>query len=491
MGLFVTERYELLRSIGRGPISELHLARLCASAGFARPVAVRSLNERLAKDPRFVGTWAAAASEIAQRPSPHLEDVLDLVVDGERVYLVTEWIEGLSLARFLASFEAPPPWPLVTRVLVGLLDGLHRLHTIEPPLVHRGVGAAAVRISVDGAVKLTRSGVAAGLAAIGEGRADAERSGLWRPSPEVLEGGAAVPASDIFGAGGLAFEALAGTPAFGEDLRAEPADLASLRADVPPLLVALIERALRAEPEDRFASADEMARALERLLHAEPKPVDAPALGQAVREARERLDRPASSAGAPVGPAALAASVRGMKKSEPKRPRGLPTQHTIHVDETELVVLSDLGTLPPPAGPPDEADPAPEGLPPEVESPEPKRYKFEPKERAATKRAMGLVPQESEAIPLMLTKSRTSSVPLGLRPANTEFLDEDQVDRLTLDPAKRPQGLGRARTEFLDEDQVDRLTMPESPRSKRPSGLQPSKTEFLDEDEVDQLRVDD
>jgi len=479
VGIFVTERYELLRSIGEGPISELHLGRLHASGGFARPVAVRALDARLAKDPRFVGTWAAAASEIAQRPSHHLEDVLDLVTHEERVYLITEWIEGLSLSGLLSSFEEPPPWPLITRVLVGLLDGLHRLHTISPPLVHRGVGADAVRISVDGAVKLTRAGIAAGLAAIGESRADAEQKGLWFSSPESLAGGAATAATDIFAVGVLAFTSLADTSPFGEDLGAEPADLSALRPDVPPLLVALIERAIRAEPKERFVSADEMARSLEHLLHAEPKPIEAPALGRAVRDARERLDRPPSSAGTPIGPAALAASVRGMKKSEPKQPRGLPPQNTMCVDETELTVLEDLGTLPPPA-----------------EKDQPKRYKLDPKQRSATKRALGLSPVESEAVPIMLM-SKKRAVPTGLSPANTEFLDESQVDRLTLEPSKRPTGLGPARTEFLDESQVDRLTVPEAAPKKKPSkkkvpgGLRPSKTEFLDEDEVNRLRVDE
>jgi len=498
VGSFVAERYELLRRVGQGPIAELHHARLRASAGFARPVAVRKLAPHLAKDPRFVGTWAAAATEIAQRPSAHLEELLDLVVDGERVYVVTEWIEGVSLARFVSAHDRAP-WELITRALIGVLDGLHRLHAAQPSMAHCGVRPEAVRLSVDGAVKLTRAGVAAGLAAVGQGRAEAEEAGLRHAAPELRDGQSASPASDQFGVGVLAFEALAGRGPFeGDDLRGEPVDLTALRDDVPPLLVALIERAIRPDPYDRFASADELARALERLLHAETTPVDAARLGRAVRELRRPAEAVARAA-APMGPAALAATIRAMKGSDEhvppdKRPVGLPADNaTQMVQDDELKELS-LDKY--------EAELVESERPP----------------------AKGLPPEESVALPLMLTKTKPqkrpqglgrartefldeSAVdrltlhddpaprarPKGLSPAKTEFLDESAVDRLTIEPAepkaKRPQGLGAARTEFLDGSQVDRLTLPDGP--KRPQGLSPAKTEFLDEDEVDRLRVDE
>ncbi|MCA9738362.1 MAG: hypothetical protein KC645_12125, partial [Gemmatimonadetes bacterium] len=89
---------------------------------------------------------------------------------------------------------------------------------------------------------------------------------------------------------------------------------------------------------------------------------------------------------------------------------------TLHVDDADFIALQ---SDPPPA-----AEPEPE---PEDRK---KRYKFEPKEREATERARGLVQQESEALPLVLNKIKG---PRGLSPAKTEFLDEDQVDRLTLE----------------------------------------------------------
>lgn len=464
MRSFVSERYELLREVDEGPIGKLYEGRLRASAGFGRPVAVRQLSGRLANNTRFVGTWAAAAAELADRPSPHLEAMLDLVVVGDQVYFVTEWIEGLGLARF-AEAAAPLPWTIVARIVIGVLDGLHRAHERNPPLCHRGVTPSAVRVSIDGAVKLLRFGVAAGLGAIGEGRAQMERDGLWHPAPELRAGESATPESDLYGAGALAFTILTGR------VPGDDPDLGVARNDAPPLFAGLIEKALREEPRDRFASADEMARALERMLRAEPEPCDARALGLAVRSVRERADLPRSAVA--TGPAALAASVRGMASSEPKpatepaeatpqkRPVGLPPQNTMHVDPSELTEVTEDGEE------------------------KPKRYRFEPKERQATQRARGLTDQESEALPLLLQKK-----PTGLAPARTEHLDADEVEKLRIEE-RRPMGLRPAKTEYLDEEQVERLTIPGEPSAKHPRGLTPVKTEYLDEDQVDHLTVDE
>ncbi|MBX3274396.1 MAG: protein kinase [Sandaracinaceae bacterium] len=469
MGTFDGARYTIGRRVTDGPIATLHEGRLDGGAGFSRPVAIRVLAPRYAKDARFVGTFAAVATGIAARPSPHLEEPIDLVLDGDRVLYVAEWIDGLSLEHFVATYEHAP-WTLVTRALVGLCDGLHRLHTIEPPYVHRGVGARAVRLSIDGAVKITRAGVAAALAATGEGRADAVEAGLWHAAPELLEGRGATPATDVFGVGALAFAALAGVPAFHDDALAEPRDLGALRKDLPSLLVSLVERALRPEPGDRFESADEMARALERLLHAEQTPVDAAALGRAVRAARGRAPRFAKTG---PGPAALAATVARMAGAEPtsaKRPVGLPSERTMHVAESELTRLESVRPIPDDA-PGGETDETIEATAP---PPLPGR---------------GLADDESIALPLVLGRRK----PAGLAPAKTEFLDAGEVDRLTVTEPRRPVGLGAAKTEFLDEGEVDRLTVepPSPPALRRPMGLSTAKTEFLDESEVARLRLDE
>lgn len=558
----VVASYDLEAEVASGPLAKLWRGRLRASAGFTRPVAVRQLAAKLAKDPRFVGTWAAAASELATIAGPHVEQVLDFVVDGENVLIVTEWIEGLSLRRWRASSEEPIAWPLAALVGVDVLDALVRPHQRSPALLHGGLTSAAVRVAEDGTVKLMRFGAASALAAAGAGRRRMEGAGLWHAAPELAAGKAATAATDQHAVGALLFELLTGQAPFadGEALAAgEARDLSSLRADVPPLLVAHVERALRAEPRERFDSVLTMARALAQLLRSSPEPVDRATLARAVRDARS------GAGGAPsamvAGPAALAASLRSMTGGEPPAAARAEAERPTEAEgEPEAVEAAPDEEAPAePAGaepadePPSEEQPAeeasaegaapeeaaperppssgeqklPQGLPsnrtmavsvselkeivvgePPSERSEPsekKRYKFQPKDRSATRKVeeeksavLGIPVQESDAAPLPLTKSKK---PVGLSPAKTEMLDDEQLDELTI--GRKPAGLSPAKTEHLDESQVDRLTIggagnkkPKKSREpdatpKRPLGLQPQKTELLEEDEVDQLEIDE
>lgn len=529
------ERYELLAEVADGPVAKVHRGVMRGDAGFTRPVAVRELHPRYAKDPGFVGTWSAEAAELAALGGSNVERVLDVIVDDARVFVISEWVEGISLRRWLgAAGDRPLEWPLVARIGVGVLHALEAPHARTPPLLHLGITTAAVRVSEGGAVKLMRYGAPAALAAAGAGRREMQAAGAWHGAPEILDGEAPSPASDQLGVGALLYELLASEPAFAGDAKlaaGEAGDLAALRDDVPPLLVAHIERALRLDPNGRFASAAEMARALEQLVRTSSEEADRASLARGVAEARERGGVKRTQI---AGPKALAASVRamaglasgeteespskvptGLPETEAKLPQGLPENRTMAVSITELKEIPVGDTLPP-----DEpTDPKTvEATADEAE--DKKRYKFKKKERSATKKSaeeksLGLAPQESEAAPLPLTKSKR---PMGLSPNKTEFLDGDEVDRLKI--GKSPLGLAANKTEFLDGEQVDRLTLENIPsakkkkkrkkkktgeakageakpkkkkkaKSKKPMGLSPNKTEFLDESQVDRLKIDD
>ncbi len=509
MGRVVRDRYELGVEIAEGPLGSLWRGQLRADAGFGRLVAVRELAPRFARDPRFVGTWAATASELSRLAGPNIEQMLDLVVEGERVYLVTEWIEGVSLTRWVRGLDGEPfPWPLAVRLGVGLLHGLIGPHANQPALLHGGITPSAVRVGLDGTVKLTRFGASSALAAAGAGQAELEANGARHRAPELARGDAATPATDQHAVAALLFELLTGEPPFADLEAGDARDLSDHRDDAPALLAAHLAVALRREPADRFDSVDTMARALAQLVRTTSAEADRASLAEAVDAARSRVS--SAPPEAPLrGPAALAASLRSMVTepaeapspgARPKIPVGLPEDRTMAVSVSELQELPRVSEPPEPdaeeavgeAG--DEASQE-AGEHPEAE--EKKRYKFQPKDRSATRkvaeeRARGLSPQESEAAPLPLTKSKR---PEGLAPARTEFLDDLQVDQLTL--GKAPTGLGAARTEFLDDSQVDRLTVAGAAdeaakaRSKAPTGLAPARTEFLDEDEVDRLAIGD
>jgi serine/threonine-protein kinase len=340
--------------------------------------------------------------------------------------IVSEWIEGTSVARWLRfqTSERTVPWQLGVAIAVEVLRGLVGPHACDPPLCHEGLGVHSVRIATDGTVKLIRFGVASALAVRGTAHRRLEELGVRTPSPELLGGGAATVASDIFAVGALLYEMIAGQPPFDAPIgderdaqiaAAEPPDLSVLREDVPPLLVSLIERALRREPIARFDSATTMIRALTQLLRTEMEP---------------------------SSPEAVAASVHASLSPRIALPTGIPDQSTIHVEIEELTVMPTIVV-----GDAREAQ--------LIEEPD-------------SVEGRGIPDQSSEAEPLPLTRPSTENVAqmqriAGLMPQKTEYLDDELVDRLTV-----PENIGlkAQRTEVLDSDQVDRLTLPDSKKPR-------------------------
>lgn len=521
MGESVGQRYELETKVREGPLATVWRGIARGEHGFTRPVAIRDLHRSLTKDRRFVGSWVATLAELAQSPSPHLEQVLDVVAEGDRVLVVSEWIDGVSLGRWIEAHRGAVPWPLALEVAIELLRGLMDAHARPTALCHDGISPRAVRIARDGTVKLMRFGVAGALAATGMGRRRMEELGLRHAAPEIVAGEGTTPMTDQFGIGALMFEMLASEPAFdapvGEArdrlVTGEPPDLADARPTLPPLVVALVERAMRKDPVERFASAAGMARALVQVLRSHPEPTGPEVLAASLeqvdvraleREAtarlelarevfEERLNR--TSAGPPrrkaarrkelpSGPPALAASVQDILKPGSKRPQGLvaTAQHTMHVDPEELrevlervegapaTVAEILDSERPPAN--EAGERAPDGS---EDAEKPRRYRFDRRERTASASARAL---------------RANRAPKDVPSQNARVADSGAAS-VPLKTSRDPGGLSPAQTEFLDEDQVDQLTVAEEPRSEQPAGLQLARTEFLDEDQVDQLTVDD
>lgn len=428
----LANRYELQSKVADGPVAAIWRGVQHGEAGFVRPVAVRVLREPWDRDRAILGAWAASASDLAERGSPQIEQVLDVLVEAGRALVVSEWIGGISLRRWLAARArdgAPVPWQLATAIGVEVLRALVSAHACTPPLCHEGIGPGCVRLARSGAVKVTRFGVAAALAVRGAGRRELEELSLLVPAPELLGGGSVTPSADVFGVGALLFEMLAGEPPFGAEpgdardaaVRAgELPDLASSRADVPPILVAQIERALAPSPEARFPSAEAMLDALVRILQSE---VEATGPEAIAAEVSAVLDRPKPSA----------------------RPQGLADQRTMHVDLAELTILPSASIEREPSESPrgeENGEPA-----------RPQRYRFGYKERRAALAARGepkLAREESETAPLPLTRKSDGARLAAERPEAGERPG-----------GGAPKGLAPQRTEFLDEEQLRRLTIPD------------------------------
>ena len=209
-----------------------------------------------------------------------LSEVAVLKFDGGLPYGVA-WVEEL-LDGVDIDTELGPRWEpaRAARLVLHLAQALSAFH--RQGVVHRDLTPVNVRQTLDGCFKLMDTGLARRLS-------EPERSapggfgtpGYW--SPEHLTVGAVSPASDVFGLGILAYQALTGVlpidpGAAGSDFpdRLRECDVPtveSLRADLPAPLARVVDRCLRRRPEDRFADGqallDELAQAPD-VFHSQP-----------------------------------------------------------------------------------------------------------------------------------------------------------------------------------------------------------------------------
>lgn len=222
---------------------------------------------------------------------PNVVDVLQVgVTHSGRPYIVMPFQSLDSLAARVRR-EGPMEWEEATRLgvrLAGALESAHRVGTL-----HRDVKPANILLSDYGEAQLTDFGIAR-IEGGFETATGAFTGSLSYSAPEVLNGRPPTAASDIYGLSAALFSIIAGRAAFerreGEEiiaqfLRITGQPVPDLRGHgVPDALCDVLERAMAKEPTDRFASAEEFGRALQRVQREAGLPVAEMALPAARRK---------------------------------------------------------------------------------------------------------------------------------------------------------------------------------------------------------------
>jgi eukaryotic-like serine/threonine-protein kinase len=305
IGVEIEGRYRVESELGAGGVGTVYRA---VHLKLDRHVALKVIQERFGKSRELLQRFEREARALAALSHPHIITVTDYGVHDEMPYLVMELLEGSTLDALLREGPLEPDLALhIARQLLSALEFSH-----DTGLVHRDVKPSNVFLqSVPGArphVKLLDFGLARFLDP-GAHRGLVTRAGqvVGTPAymaPEQIGGGGPTPGTDVYSAGIVLFEMLAGRPPFDGDaqeilrqhlLVSLPALGAVCGGRVAsPELAALLVRATAKRPAERFAHAGEMARALDAL----PEPAvlaapDAPA-GDAARDAPAAPDPPPS-----------------------------------------------------------------------------------------------------------------------------------------------------------------------------------------------------
>jgi len=308
-GTVIAERYELVRVAGSGGMATVWQAIQRGAAGFERPVGVKRVKPQFAFDKSFREMFVEEARVASQLVHPNVVQVIDFGVQREgEYYLVMEWVEGLSLARFcsgLVELGTLPPWALVAAIGIEALRGLSAAHERvdgegrASPIFHRDVTPQNILLGVNGVVKLTDFGLARAMDRARMTAPDVIKGKVGYLAPEIAKTKEPTFKTDIYALGVSLWQSLAGRRLFqGKDnmevfLSAKRGDvppLVEVRPDVPQPFASIVERALARDPADRFESAAQMQRVIARLLRTVDDAPDAQTLGASVREVRAFLD---------------------------------------------------------------------------------------------------------------------------------------------------------------------------------------------------------
>ena len=288
-----TPRYDLVRQLAKGGMGEIWLATLAGAAGWQKPVVLKRVLSHLEDDPEFLTRFIDEARIAASLNHSNIVPIFDLGQSEGMYFIAMEYVDGWDLRKLLrmlagADEKLAPRFALY--VAREIANGLAYAHARSDEtgqslrIVHRDVSPSNVLISRIGEVKLTDFGIASARERLGKTVTGQLRGKFAYMSPEQATGAAVDGRSDLFSLGALLFEMLAGQKPFEgpsdmatlENVRlGKRPDLLELAPDLDPETVALVERSLEGEADDRFANAADFADALDARLHQCPDSVNA------------------------------------------------------------------------------------------------------------------------------------------------------------------------------------------------------------------------
>ena len=238
-------------------------------------MAIKLIHPHLSSDPEFVRRFEQEAAAVAQLRYPNIIQVFDFNHDGDLYYMVLEHVPGQTLQSKLAALDA-------ARQQLPLKDSISIMTTITEAvayahsrgMIHRDLKPANVMLTPSGQPILMDFGVAKMLGGTHHTATGAIVGTAKYMSPEQARGERPDERTDVYSLGVMLYELVAGQPPFDADTTVavlmkhvtQPVpDIRQIRRDIPEGLVAIIEKALKKKPEERYHSAAGMAEALKAV----------------------------------------------------------------------------------------------------------------------------------------------------------------------------------------------------------------------------------
>lgn len=264
----------------------MHLAINRGVFGFEKFVAVKRMHPHLAQAKEFYEAFVDEARIAAQVAHPYVCSVFDFGRAEQSYYIAMEFLDGEPLSKALACAGEKnlhqPNFPhIAARIVANLAEGLHAVHSLcdadgrSQDVIHRNVTPHNLFVLYDGTVRVTNFGVARARHRLQQTHGGRLKGTLAYMAPEQLRGANVDHGVDIWALGAVLWEMLTARKLFRCSSEGETVmDVVSRKIVAPSRfnphvsseLDQIVLRALARDRSQRYASAAELSRALERYL---------------------------------------------------------------------------------------------------------------------------------------------------------------------------------------------------------------------------------
>jgi len=263
-------RYRLIDRIGTGGMSVVYRGQ---DQSLGRIVAIKILHENLTDDEGFLRRFQQEAHAAANLSHPNIVTVHDIGQDGNRYYIVMEYVDGRTLKQLIRlQNQQGRPLDIDYALDLGIqiCAGIGYAH--RAGLIHCDVKSQNILITRDDRVKVADFGIARAMSEATQHTVDSQ---IWGTphyfSPEQAAGQGATPASDVYAIGVVLFELLTGRLPFIAEthtalalkhLQESPPQASEFNPLVPPQLDQILLKVMSKEPAARYRTGDQFGRIL-------------------------------------------------------------------------------------------------------------------------------------------------------------------------------------------------------------------------------------
>lgn len=262
----IDERYRVMEKLGVGGMAYVLKARDLKED---RDVAIKVLNDEFKSDERAVKRFINESKTVSMLSHDNIVNIYDVVLKEDMKYIVMEYIDGITLKDYIDNVGALS-WKEATHYIKQVLSALTHAH--EKQVIHRDIKPQNMMLLPDGKIKVTDFGIAKQPNAESITMTDKAIGTVNYISPEQASGVKVDSRTDIYSVGVMLYEMVTGRlPFIAESPVAvammqvsnEPIAPREINAQIPVGLEQIILKSMQKNPDDRFASAAAMLKAIE------------------------------------------------------------------------------------------------------------------------------------------------------------------------------------------------------------------------------------